>query len=96
MPKYYDLEPYKNFTINKQYSSEYDRGWCSAIKRIMSDKPLEVQPVRHGRWLYKPEMYDESTWECSECGEPYTLIDGTPVDNFYFYCPNCGAIMDNA
>lgn len=64
-------------------------------KRRKAVIPLyEVAPIRHGRWLYKPEMYDESTWECSECGEPYTLIDGAPVDNLYFYCPNCGARMD--
>lgn len=67
-----------------------DNGRMAILELPVAD----VEPVRHGRWLYKPEMYDESTWECSECGEPYTLIDGAPVDNLYFYCPNCGATMD--
>ena len=61
---------------------------------IRSIPSADVVLVRHGRWLYKAEIYDESTWECSECGEPYTLLYGTPSDNRYNYCPNCGARMD--
>lgn len=83
MPKYYDLEPYKKYTIDKQYSSEYDRGWCSAIKRIMSDKPLDVQPVRRGRWI---QQFDGI--RCSVCN--YKLqTTGLPS-----YCPHCGKTME--
>ena len=49
-----------------------------------------VAPVRHGIW----EDYEENTWQCSECGEPFYLEDGTPQENEYNYCPYCGAKMD--
>ena len=57
-------------------------------------KDLQSVEVKHGEWLYKPNVYDDSTYECDQCGEPWTLIDGTPQDNNMNYCPNCGARMD--
>ena len=43
---------------------------------------IEAEPVRHGRWIYKPA---EGT-ACSMCGE-MTICE-------YKFCPNCGARMD--
>jgi rubrerythrin len=42
------------------------------------------------------ETYTENhdVWECSECGHAQILIEGTPKENDYHYCPNCGAKMD--
>ncbi len=46
------------------------------------------QPERpKGRWIkygYK--------WKCSECDSKIN-IDGTPEENGFYYCPNCGADM---
>lgn len=61
-----------------------------AIHKIMCMPSADVAPVRHGRW----EDYEENTWQCSECGELFYLEDGTPQENEYRYCPNCGAKMD--
>lgn len=36
---------------------------------------------------------NHDTWECSECGHAQILLEGTPKDNDYNYCPNCGAKM---
>jgi len=34
-------------------------------------------------------------WKCGNCSELWTLIEGTPEDNLYRYCPNCGySIID--
>ena len=67
-----------------------------AIAFLKEQKPptVDAVPVKHGRWIYKPNVYDDSTYECSECGEPWTLIEGTPQENGMKYCPNCGAKMD--
>ena len=56
----------------------------------------EVQPVRHGRWNEEnPDCLDgDSVYVCSVCGETWTLIEGTPLDNNMHFCPNCGAKMD--
>lgn len=62
----------------------YQRGFIDA-KRIYERKK--------GKWVYKPNEYDDGTWECSACGEPWTLIEGNPEDNNMNFCPNCGADM---
>lgn len=47
---------------------------------------IEAEPVRHGRWYWKP--IDERTSErtCSVCGQG-------GCDDFNYF-PNCGAKMD--
>ena len=52
----------------------------------------EIKPK--GEWLADTTgayTDNEDTWECSICHEPFTLIEGTPEDNLYYYCPKCGA-----
>ena len=36
----------------------------------------------------------ETIYKCSACKEEFVTIDGTPADNLWNYCPNCGARMD--
>lgn len=45
-------------------------------------------------WIEDEDMYDEPIFRCSNCNERFVLEEGTPLDNCYFYCPNCGAKMD--
>lgn len=49
---------------------------------------------KKGTWLHKPNEYDDDTYECSQCGEPWTLIEGTPEENNMKFCPNCGARLE--
>lgn len=51
------------------------------------------QPERKGEWLEVEDWNGDFYYECSECKEPFVLFDGTPQDNLYNYCPNCGADM---
>ena len=62
----------------------------SALRPITRE---QVEKVWRGEWQYYPEDYDELTWTCSRCGEPWNLIDGTPDDNNMDFCPACGAPM---
>lgn len=58
--------------------------------RFYVDCPLhDVRPVVRGKWI----EFDEDSWECSNCGQLWTLNDGTPKENNMNYCPNCGAEM---
>lgn len=34
---------------------------------------------------------DYIIYECNNCNEEWTFEEGTPKDNSYNYCPNCGA-----
>ena len=67
----------------------------SKIWQQVKDMPTaDVVPVRHGKWKQWDGYGYEDTYECTECGEPFVLIEGTPLQNGYNYCPNCGARMD--
>lgn len=50
----------------------------------------DVEPVRRGKWICIGDI-DEYIFECSECHEIYCLNGGTPKEQQYNYCPNCGA-----
>lgn len=47
-----------------------------------------------GKWKETDDGWDGTYYVCSECGCPWTLIDGTPLDNGMNYCPNCGCKME--
>lgn len=50
--------------------------------------------TRHGHWIRTPYTDYDDTYECSVCGDSWTFIEGTPKDNEAYYCPKCGAKMD--
>ena len=60
---------------------------------VLKDLQSEEPERKKGEWLHKPNEYDDDTYECSRCSEPWTLIVGTPKENNMNFCPNCGADM---
>ena len=75
-------------------------------RRIQRVPAADVQPVRHGQWISDAPGKRFGTvvrldkdgcpvdpCHCSECGEWLTASDEYPVIGYY--CPNCGAKMDN-
>lgn len=56
-----------------------------SVYDIGNIKPVDVSPVRHGRWLQQVVL-GQKAWDCSECK---TL--GSP---HWKWCPVCGAKMD--
>ena len=69
--------------------SDYDEDDDLLTALKMAVKALEKQ--RAGRWI---ETDDCDAWRCSECEEYFCLYEGTPQDNEYYYCPCCGAKME--
>lgn len=68
------------------------RDYCERQREFLNKFPtIDAEPVVHGRWI---KWDDESTYDCSICGDAFTLYEGTPKSNHYNYCPNCGAKMD--
>lgn len=45
-----------------------------------------------GKWILEDE--DSNSWECSECGALQQIIDGTPYENGWYFCPHCGTKLD--
>ena len=93
-----DGHPFDKNPKQPETYSEYNRGWndaCDYIRDKLDDeKSADVEPVRHGRWVYKPSTTTTlSTTNCSVCGwwtQDFAVV-GT-----YCFCPSCGAKMDLA
>lgn len=64
-------------------------------KEIDSIEPSDVAPVVHAKWIDRTEEEGEGYWKCSNCEEPWVLIEGTPAENKMNYCPSCGAKMED-
>lgn len=62
---------------------------------VIDDAPtIEAEPVKHAHWEEKQDMNGDTYYQCTNCKEDFVLVEGTPKDNLYYYCPNCGAIMN--
>ena len=67
----------------------------SGVKILNQLPAADVAPVRHGRWEDSiDEWFGTDVYTCSKCRESYVLVEGTPKENLWHYCPNCGAKMD--
>lgn len=65
------------------------------VKDIQKLPPVTPQEPKTGHWIEQDGFDGDTYYDCSECGESFCLIDGTPTDNLYNYCPNCGARMES-
>lgn len=83
----------KNGLMDWEKVGDYNKTLYGEIVNNINALPSAEPERKKGKWIYKPDEYDDSTYECSQCGEPWTLIDGTPEENNMKFCPNCGAEM---
>lgn len=84
---------------NQTGKEEYNKGYNDGIKAVLScieiQPSADVAPVRHGHWIAQENWTtDDYYYTCSICKEDFYMIVGTPSDNNYKYCPNCGAKLD--
>ena len=64
------------------------------IGKSFGEQMDDVRSVVHGKWIEREDMcYGWNIWECSACHEDFCVEEGTPKDNEYHFCPNCGADM---
>ena len=64
-------------------------------ENIIDALPSVKQEPKTGHWIEKDGFDGDVYYDCSECGESWTTIEGTPWDNEWNYCPNCGARMES-
>lgn len=77
------------FIENVPYIKEHPN--LGTLFREWMTQMIAAQPMQKtGRWI----PFDCDTWECSECKNLFTTLEGTPKDNLFNFCPNCGAKMD--
>ena len=70
-------------------------------RQIMSIPAADVAPIVHGRWIWDKDGMDWGigAWRCSICyARPETWWQGDKSNprnkSGHYYCPNCGAKMD--
>ena len=65
--------------------------WKSELIRDALELLKELRITGH--WIEKEDYNLDIYYDCSECGESWTTIDGTPWQNGMNYCPHCGSRM---
>lgn len=89
------MDEYINREAFLKWAREFypnDKVFASAI---INAPTADVAPVAHGRWEDSiDEWFGTDVYTCSKCRESYVLVEGTPKQNLWHYCPNCGAKMD--
>lgn len=71
---------------NSAFRDVYD-----TVNRLRLIPAADVQPVRHGRWIYN----EKSMAVCSICGNVVAFVSRPDSKwGFGHYCPNCGCKMD--
>ena len=64
----------------------------TSLDGFKNNPTIEAQRIK-GRWEVIEDWDGDDLYRCSECLSMFTLIDGTPEDNDYNFCPCCGAWM---
>ena len=66
-----------------------------ALPFVNAAPTIDAEIVVHGRWEDSTDDWlGTDVYTCSKCRESYVLVEGTPKENLWHYCPNCGAKMD--
>lgn len=72
---------------------EYSEGRYEAYEAAIDELEELPSAEKTGRWIEQNDEYNDTIYQCSVCGEEFVTIEGTPADNLWNYCPNCGADM---
>lgn len=73
---------------------QHSNGFNTALVAVKCDleKVPSAQPERKkGKWETVEGWDGDVLYRCSECGTEFVLIEGTPEENDYRFCPHCGA-----
>lgn len=76
---------------------ENEIGWkgvsptAPIMKLMTAISTLPSAEPKTGHWVEIEDYNGDIHYQCDQCGEEFILIDGTPEDNNYWHCPNCGS-----
>jgi len=88
MAKYIEAKKvYELYDKHRSHLATYVYEFGEELRKLQTiDRP-------HGEWIDLSDGWQEGTFRCSSCQMEFVLLEGTPEDNEYNYCPNCGASM---
>ena len=81
-------EPYQLTYADKVMNHAFEIA-ASCVYNLSATQPER----KRGKWIEDDDGWDGVIWRCSECDALFTLVDGTPEENEYYFCPHCGADM---
>lgn len=65
------------------------------IEKINNAPTVDAEPVRHGKWTHTKWSNMRHDYSCSLCGCRISGVDPFSLSaTAYYYCPECGAKMD--
>ena len=109
MPKYIELEKAINLFYPVDPENDGSDGCTTILKSsnytsveiesMLSDLPtVDANPVVYGRWETNADTEEEiKDFTCSACKYQLCDIDTSvimPGENDFYFCPNCGATMN--
>lgn len=75
----------------KSWEELSPRGRTEFDQVIMTIPALPSADPKTGHWIEVEDYNGDIHYQCDQCREEFILIDGTPEDNNYWHCPNCGS-----
>lgn len=85
MPRLIDADALPVYRVKILHAFGIIEGNVIFPEHIENAPTIDAEPVRHGRWIYKPDG-----WYCSAC-DKRAMVDAV---GFAKYCCRCGAKMD--
>ena len=62
-------------------------------KEVMEVTIKALERMKPKIWIAEAMWDGEFAWKCPSCKEYWALMDGTPQDNEYNFCPKCGQAL---
>ena len=89
-------DAYDDLSDEYRYYDGYVSGFGAAMALADSAPALDVEPVRHGRWVFADSDWWESEVHCSFCGWRHAPVHPAAWMRYggHRYCGACGAKMD--
>ena len=95
-PKYGCMPDGRFIRLTKENEKDYVPyvHYGDMVKVVRGIPSLDVAPVIHAHWNEFSDYTGTCYAECSRCGLLWWIEEGTAEENEMFYCPKCGAKMD--
>lgn len=70
----------------------------SLMKEVTESELLALAEAKEKQmpknWIAEYIGDGDFAWKCPSCNDLFMLMIGTPQENNYHYCPNCGQKLD--
>lgn len=87
-------EPTGDLISRQAVLSLFPNSFYSGLAKQINALPSAPDSRQRGEWEPLTDYIGNEYFECSKCHDAFYVEFGTPEDNNYNFCPNCGARMN--